>query len=125
MAGQQHPFESVIEEWEQAVANWMPHNADDKASFQAVRFMLTSMTQVLESVASGCTTLAGKSQDNVLFKDGAGDLLAETAQYVGAAATALGEVSHGVDQIHRDDVDRIEDDDARQESLDWGVNRNF
>jgi hypothetical protein len=125
MPDQKDPFEPVTEAWNQVVANWMPHNANDEAAFMAVVYMLESMSHLFEAAAEGCTTLAGKSQDNILFKDGAGDLLNETSTYVGAAAQALGEVVAGVKAVHQDDMDRIQDEDPRNAAIDWSRNNQF
>jgi hypothetical protein len=125
MPDQKNPFEGVKEEFNQVVANWMPHNADDKAAFMAVVYMLESLTGLFEEVASGCTTLAGKSQDNILFKEGAGALLEETSGYVGHAAQALAEVTSGIKSVHQDDMDRIGDDDPRNAAIDWERNHQF
>jgi hypothetical protein len=120
-----NPFTPVIEEWQRVVANWMPHNADDEASFQAVRIMLNGLPELLEAVSNGCRTLAGKSQDNVLFKQGAADLLNETAEYVGRAVPALQQVAAGIDAIHQDDVERIQSGDPRVAAMDWDRNQRF
>lgn len=117
-------FEAVIEEFHNTVATWQPTNDNDEAAFQKVRLLLMDLPELLDAVAQGCKTLAGKAQDQILFKSGAGDLLDETANYVRAAVDPLREVAAGVDQIHQDDVARIQESDPRVASMDWKPNQD-
>lgn len=117
-------FAPVIDELNRTVAAWEPVNGNDEAAFQAVRVMLGHLPELLDEVANGCRTLAGKAQDQILFKSGAGDLLDETANYVRAAVDPLRQVAAGVDHIHRDDVDRLQQTDPRVAAMDWKPNQD-
>lgn len=117
-------FEPVVEELNATVSRWEPVNNNDEASFQRVRMLLADLPDLLDAVASAAATLSGKSQDNVLFKAGAGDLFDETANYIRQAVEPLREVAAGIDEIHRDDLERIQETDPRVRAMDWGANQD-
>jgi hypothetical protein len=117
-------FDSVIEEWRNAVANWQPTNNDDDPSFMKVKLLIGEAPALFEALAEGFATIADKSVESVLFKAGAEDLLREIANFVKAPVESLEEVSAGIDAIHNDDLARMQETDPRARSLDWGANQD-
>lgn len=117
-------FEPVIDELHRTAAGWEPVNDSDQASAQKVRILLQELPEVFEALSGAIRTLAGKATDSILFAAGAADLLAELETYARGPVDALREVAAGVDQAHRDDVDRIQHEDPRIGAWDWSRNQD-
>lgn len=121
-----HPlFNEVIESTETLAQNWQPTNDDGAAAALAVVNMVDDFAELSEAVAAACKALAEKSRESVYFNEAAAEFLDELSTHFRAPIEAMQETTAGVKDAHREDFDRLEDEDVRKDAWDRTRNRDL